>query len=183
MLPNEFPSHLSTTLFTLDRQNWGVAVNGKELKAAQGKLVTPWTFDVQNVHTGCLTLLLPNDFKERGKIQLKVKEIDGLINLWCNEHDRLGWTYEAPQDGQLVIRYPFDTKWRLTVDDRPAEINKVDTYFIGFPLSKGVHKILLEYWPQTLLRFWIALSMLGTFLGFFGVVGYGLTILDEELQV
>lgn len=173
-LPKQFPSYLSTTIFTLDRANWTLTVDGHRLMATQGKLVSDWTFDVQNIRTGYLTLLLPKLYQGEGKVKLKVKEIDHLVSLWRNEQDCLGWTYDAPSSGHLIVRYPFDSKWRLTIDGQITEIQKGDNYFIQFPLSKGQHKILLEYWPQTMLRFWIALSVICVIFGLIAVISYGI---------
>lgn len=174
-LPQDFPSYLATTLFTPDRENCTVYLEDHLLHSAQGKLILPWTYDVQNVQTGMLTLLLPDKFQALSsmKVHLKVKKIENMTALWKNEHDRLGWTYDAPSDGFLTLRYPFDPKWRLTVDGERTSLSASHTYFMGFPLTVGSHNILLEYWPDTSLRLWIALSILCTVLGFFGTVRYG----------
>ena len=81
------------------------------------------------------------------------------------------------------MRYPFDPKWQLTIDDKVTELHKIDTYFMGFPLPKGQHKILMEYWPQSPLRLYLILSMLGIILGFFGSVWYGMISYSEEKQI
>lgn len=174
-LPSDFPSYLATTVFTDDRYDWQVSLDGHFLKTAQGKLVEPWTFDVQNVRTDHLTLLLPDDFaKKAAVINLEVKDLEFLTNVWSHQHDALGWMYDAPSDGWYIIHYPYDEKWRLTIDDKPEKIYRTDTYFMGFPLTRGKHKILFEYWPDTYLRFWIILSVIGALVGFALVVGYGI---------
>lgn len=180
-LPKDFPAYLSTTIFTDDINNWNLNINEYALKVAQGKLVTPWTFDVQNVRSGYLVILLPKNIQTNDwKAKLQVKKLEYFTAIWKNEHDSLGWTYIAPSDGQYIIRYPFDPKWNLTIDDKPAEFHKTEGYFIGFPLAAGEHKILLEYWPQTFLRIWILISIIGTLVGFIAVVWYGIFRQTEE---
>lgn len=48
-LPENFPMYLSTTVFTPDVQLWQLSVGTKQLVLAQGALVTPLTYDVNNV--------------------------------------------------------------------------------------------------------------------------------------
>lgn len=182
-LPDDFPSYLSTTVFTDDINSWSLSIDGQMLKVAQGKLVIPWTFDVQNVKTGYLVILLPKDFQvNTTSAKLQVKPLQYLTTVWKNEHDSLGWTYEAQKDGEIVIRYPYDPKWRLTIDDKPFEFHKAEGYFIGFPLAKGEHKILLEYWPQTWLRLWIGISIFALIISFAVVVWYGISNHRKEIS-
>ena len=63
--------------------------------------------------------------------------------------DDFGFIYQAPYDGWLVMHQPFDPKWKLSVDGKPAVFYKTNKSFIGFSLSKGRHAVLLRYWPGT----------------------------------
>ena len=172
-LPDNFPLYLSTTVFTPDEASWNLSVGGHDLLPAQGKLTQDFTFDVQNVKEGWLFVQLPGsmDWGEQ-PIELHVKMPQGISNVWCNTHDRLGITYEAWEDGWLVIHYPYDLKWQISIDGKPVRVYRVDRYFIGTPISKGTHQVLIAYWPRTPLRFLLGLSLIGAVIGFMAMVVY-----------
>ncbi|MFA5087630.1 MAG: YfhO family protein, partial [Candidatus Omnitrophota bacterium] len=160
-LPKDFPDYLSTTVFTDDHRNWKLTVGPSICVPAQGALVEPFSFDVQNIRTGYLTILLPKNFNASGiQASLKVKIPDNILNIWRNQHDTVGLTYAVPYDGWLVFHYPYDTKWSLTIDGEKEELYRVNKYFIGSPIKKGERKILLQYWPGTPLRGMIIISIL-----------------------
>ncbi len=181
-LPKDFPSYLSTTIFTDDRLSWQLKIGDHELLPVQGSL-NPWTFDVQNVRQGKLAILLPKDFNTSGiTAMLKVKLPEGISDIWRNAYDDFGFNYRAPRDGWLVVHYPFDSKWSLSVDGKPSPIAKVNGYFIGTPLSKGEHRILLRYWPGTPLRIMIFISIILTVLVFFGLIIKGIRWENDLLR-
>jgi hypothetical protein len=170
-LPPAFPSYIASSIFTRDQYSLSVQVGRQILKPAQGNLVRPFTFDVQNVQTGKLTILLPGDFNAAdSQVKLEVKVPEGLLDIWRNEHDNFGFEYKAEKPGWLVLHYPYDAKWQLTLDEKPTKVFKVNKYFIGFPVEKGVHNILLEYWPDTWLREMIKVSSVLIVIVFFGLV-------------
>ena len=139
-----------------------------------GKIDENFTYDVQNIQDRKLTVLLPDDGKLQGDIELQVKFPQGIHDVWKNTYDDLGLTNEAPQSGWLVFSYPYDEKWELTIDGQKTRLSKVNRYFMGAPISGGEHRILLRYWPHTTLRFWIFVSMVLSVVGLGGVVFYGI---------
>ena len=92
-------------------------------------------------------------------MELNVKMPDYITDIWRNEHDHFGITFKAPRDGWMVLHYPYDPKWHLTVDDKPVALVRMDQYFMGAPVPKGEHKILFRYWPETPLRTLLIISM------------------------
>ena len=169
-LPKNFPSYLSTTVFTYDYASWKLTLNDRILDPMQGELTTPYTYDVQNIQDKKLTILLPDKEGPPADIKLQVKLPNRILNIWKNTYDDLGLTYEAPHAGWLVFHYPFDNKWDLTIDGHKTTISLVNRYFIGAPISGGTHKILLRYWPHTHLRLWIFISMVLSTGCFFGIM-------------
>jgi len=168
-LPKDFPFYLSTTVFTNDYAAWKLVVNGRVLGPMQGKLTTPYTYDVQNIQDKKLTILLPDKIPQ-ADIKLQVKLPDRVLGVWKNTYDDLGLTLEAPKAGWLVFNYPYDMKWELTVDGLKTPLSQVNNYFIGAPISGGRHQVLLQYWPQTHLRFWIFISMVLSFICFWRIM-------------
>jgi uncharacterized membrane protein YfhO len=89
----------------------------------------------------------------------------GVEGLWRRQFDNLGIIYRARKDGWLVGHYPYDTKWKISVDGNPVAYWRVDKSFIGFPLTRGEHRILIQYWPHSPLRIMLLISALLTTLG------------------
>ncbi len=52
---------------------------------------------------------------------------------------------QAPEDGCLLLTIPFENGWELTLDGKKQEIRKADLGFIGIPVSKGNHRIELDF--------------------------------------
>ena len=99
-----------------------------------------------------------------------------IIDVWRNEHDNLGISYQAPRDGWLVIHFPFDERWRLTIDNKDAKFYRANKYFVSTPIRKGQHKILIQYWPNTFLRELILASVSLKVFCFFFAVFWGLRL-------
>ena len=163
-LPEGFTKHLTTSIYTRDSNLLGVKINNRELIPAQGRLVSPYTFDVQNIAEGKLVVALPRNRKwgHNGSVVFTYpaqNEI-GITRVWRYEPDTLGLDYVAEEDGWFVMHYPFDKKWKVTIDGKPGEIYKANYCFMAVPVSKGNHRILFQYWPDTSLRFFLGLSYL-----------------------
>jgi hypothetical protein len=161
-LPEGFPKYLTTCIFTRDRNLVRVNLNGKEFVPAQGRLVSPFTFDVQNIVSGKLGIALPRGYRWHGSESIAFTypmegEI-GMTNIHRYEADTLEFDYVAEEDGWLVIHYPFDKKWRITIDGVARKVYKANYCFMTVPVREGNQRILIQYWPDTNLRFFIGLS-------------------------
>ncbi len=179
-LPKDFPNYLASTVFSDDRILTRVLLGPKrsiELTPAQGKLIRPFTFDVQNMQKGKFSILLPKGFAadtEPVTLVYMVDNTGGIGKVWKNEPDNFGFDYTASKNGWLVIHYPYDSKWRMTVDDRPVQIYRANKSFMGVPLERGKHRILLRYWPSTILRPLIVFSFGTMILTLLGVIAIGI---------
>lgn len=182
-LPAKFPRYIATSLFTKDHENLEVWVGNDKLESVQGKLIRPFTFDVQNVRTGKLTILLPKNYNIQGKrVELILNRSSEILNIWLNEQDNLGLDYKASKNGWLVFHFPFDERWKITVDNNPVKVYRANKYFIGTPIEKGQHKILVQYWPDTFLREMIAVSLMLSVLLNLGLVIIGIRQENSELN-
>ncbi len=160
-LPADFPRYLSTGVFTADAQLWRLLVGNDPLTIAQGALVYPGTFDVNNVRDGYLTVLMSKSRPVgRGNVMLTVATPAALMDVWRNTQDQFGFTYNNPRSGWWVMHMPYDPKWQLFIDGKKTPIARVNRYFIGAPLSAGEHQILLTYWPDSPLRPLIIVSLI-----------------------
>jgi hypothetical protein len=172
-LPESFPRYLTTSWFAEEQRYLHFSVEGedgkwREFQHAQGELIRPYTFDVQNIKEGVLTAAFPSDdFGGDKKFILYYPSPanDGVTGLWRRQFDNLGINYRAGRNGWLVCHYPYDTKFKISVDGKGVKYYRTNKSFIGFPLTGGEHKILIQYWPQSPLRILLLISACLTTLG------------------
>ncbi len=169
----EFPGYFATDIMAHDK--WvkffiqSRDQNYAELSQAQGQLVRPMTYDVQNIKEGKVYVALPAEQSYKGfkgVLLFKMRDKSGITSVWRHTGDETGINFWAPSDGWLGIQYPFDPKWRIEVDGKPASFWRADQSFIGVPLSRGEHRILIRYWPDSWLRWGLPLSATVTFILF-----------------
>lgn len=181
-LPDDFPEHLASSWFPSEQKYLRFLVErsqGKwqEFQGAQGRLIVPYTFDVQNMKRGELNAAFPlNDFPMHQQCVLLYpsKANEGVERVWLRQFDNLGIIYRARISGWLVIHEPYDPKWKITVDGNVVDYYRVNKSFIGFPLAAGEHKILIQYWPHSPLRFLLLVSVILTTLGMIVLIFLGM---------
>lgn len=148
-----------------------------ELTPAQGELLQPMTFDVQNIKEGKIFVALPANTSLAGMsgiLLLKMRDASGITSVWLHHSDETGINFQAPEDGWLGIQYPYDPKWRIGVDGKPVHFYRVNKSFIGLPITQGEHKILIRYWPDSWLRWGLPLSAIVTSALFLILIIYSL---------
>ena len=176
-IPREIPACFSTTVFTEDYASWHLTVGGIQLTPVQGHLVGANTFDVNNVHEGKVSILLEGNSPPSQQGMLMFKWPEYIKEIWLNTHDRMGFTYVAPGAGWLLLHYPFNKKWQMTVDGKQVELYKANNFFMAAQLSAGEHRILFEYWPHSPLRWLLVISMILVPIIFVVLVKYSLGVL------
>lgn len=185
-VPPDFPKYFASDVFSDDRKLMKAFFGDKELLMVQGNLISPFTFDVQNYATGMITVALPQDYPVNN-IKLSfiypTQYSSNIINIWRNESDNLGFDYKTKRQGWLVFHYPYDDKWRLTIDGVKAPIYKANYSFIATPITPGMHKVLLSYWPDTHIRLFMGISIILGVLSTFMVIFFGLKQLSKEEKV
>jgi hypothetical protein len=180
-LKGQLSSYVATTIFTQDHNvRFFIQLADQktmELEPAQGGLLRPYTFDVQNIKEGKVFVALPSDLRPlvnaKGILLIRNQTSSG-VSVWQHQSDQLGFDYEATTKGWLRIKFPYDPKWRLTVDDKPCRFYKVDESFIGIPLTQGHHKIFIQYWPHSWLRWSLFFSAFTAMALFFILMGMAL---------
>ena len=51
----------------------------------------------------------------------------------------------AKKDGYFITSIPYDKNFKVTMDGKSISYEEVNTAFVGFPISKGVHHIIFRY--------------------------------------
>ena len=181
-LPKDFPKYLATDVFTLDQQMLRLNINGFDYVPAQGALVIPGTFDVNNIRDGYLTAYVPSDLSNQTTIKATLTSFHPaeILDVWKNTQDQVGLTYNATHAGWWVMHMPYDPKWQLFVNGVKMPLARIDRYFIGTPLGAGEHQILLTYWPQSPLRVLIPLSIVCAFILFYYLVYFVWTRYEQR---
>jgi hypothetical protein len=146
-LPQGFPPYQATTLLTPDRYLITANVAGKELTPAQGYLIRPWTFDVGNVATKGLVVALPSDAQANTQIDVAVALDPVVRDVWRNESDSVGLDYQAPSDGWMLLRNPYESGWEASVNGMNKPVLMANGTWMAVQVAKGLNKVLLEYKP------------------------------------
>ena len=62
-----------------------------------------------------------------------------------NKKELLRRSICMPQNGYFVTSFPFSRGYRILVDHKPTKPQIVNKGFVGFPIKKGTHEILIEF--------------------------------------
>ncbi len=173
-LPVSFPEYVASGIFTDDIDSLKLAVDGIPLRVAQGKLVAPFSFDVQNIKKGQLVISLPKDYRPVNSVlSLALSRPEFLRKVENNQHDQWGLEVEAKQDSWLVLKYPHSPKWKASVDGHPVTVYKANGYFLAVFIPQGVHQVLVQYWPDSPLRFLVGVANVLVLVVFVGLIYRG----------
>jgi hypothetical protein len=167
-LPSDFPGYLASSVFSRGGQGLTLTGGGHEFRQAQGKLAEPFSFDVQNMTKGRVHFALP----ARAEYSKSGTDLESVLLTYPTRHaarigdihrltsDLIEFDHEAPAAGWLVIHYPYDRKWSITIDGAKQELLRANRAFMATRVPSGVSKVSLEYWPETRLRFMLGASYL-----------------------
>ena len=161
-----WPQNYATTFLTKDQEYLQFYIRGKDglrkLTQAQGQIVRPDTFDLNNIREGYFTAAFsPQEFPlGEAYVLTQTAKPEGVLKVTRWQSDNLGFDYSTSRDRWLVFHYPYDKKWEITVDHRREKLYRVNKSFIGLPISKGEHQVLLQYWPHSPLRWMLLVSMI-----------------------
>jgi hypothetical protein len=75
----------------------------------------------------------------------------------------LTWNYNdfsyevnAPKDGWLLINQLYDPAWHLSLDGKPAQLNRANFVGMAVPIAVGKHTLAISYWPLARRLYWPA---------------------------
>ena len=163
-LPSQCPSYEASTFLTMDKLLLGLSAEvapGRfyDLSPVQGQIVSPMTFDVNNIRKGWIVAgFYKNQILGRYSFSC-AQPLVGVTDIWKNQEDNLGFDYNALTKGWVMMMSPYDPKWQITMDGHLIKYYLANHAFISFPIAQGKHKILMQYWPHTALRGLLMLSM------------------------
>lgn len=90
-------------------------------------------------------------FSENGLGSVTAKLSAHPWNLTSWTDTSLKGSISCDQEGWLFTTIPFDAGWKITVDGREQEPEKVLDSFVGIWLSAGNHTVSMKYTPKGLI--------------------------------
>ena len=83
------------------------------------------------------------DYKEITSLKDKVDPLK--IDKEKTKGDHLSGSIDVKEKGYFMLTIPYDDGFKIKVDGKETEYEKVSGAFIGFPIDKGKHQIDISY--------------------------------------
>lgn len=109
-------------------------------------------YDIENVEFYLLDYSLVDNLND------KVDEF--VFDKDKTKGDYIVGDIDVTKDGYFALSIPYDKGFKIKVDGVLTDYEKVNTSFIGFPISKGNHHIEIEY-EAPLKKVGMLLSIIG----------------------
>jgi len=117
-------------------------------------------YKIQDIDTYIL------DYKEIENVNESVDKL--VIDSKKTKGDKIVGSINVTKDGYFTASIPYEKGFIAKVDGKTIAVEKVNTAFIGFPISAGEHNIEIEYKAP--------LKDVGLIMAVIGLTGYGLII-------
>ena len=85
------------------------------------------------------------------------------FDLIYYDSTHISYNMNVKKAGKCVISLPYDAGFKIKVDNKYVDVEKVFDFLIGFDLDKGMHKIEVSYMPKG-FKEGLALTALGILL-------------------
>ncbi len=86
--------------------------------------------------------------------------------------DRVSGSFSADSDRLIILSIPYSRGWRAYVDGEREKLFRADLMYMALPVSKGEHRIVLEYETPFLKT--------GGIMGIFGILLFIIVIIAEK---
>ena len=130
----------------LNRSNWKILNLGEYKKGEK------LSFTIQ---TGADTLVIEEAYfateDERALKEAYEKIMCDPVSVVRKSSSKLAVETESGEDKLLVFSIPYEEDWRIKVDGRRAEPEKVYDTFLAVPLKAGSHRVEISYIPKGFL--------------------------------
>ena len=112
---------------------------------------SPGTYEVSRIEAYTLPL---------AEVAKAAAKVDPFRVDSVNDNTIAG-TVDVTHDGYFATTLPYDQGYAIRVDGRTQSYTKVNTAFVGFPITKGVHHVVITY-QAPWRRVGLALSAVGS---------------------
>ena len=86
--------------------------------------------------------------------------------------DKISGTVNAKSDGYFNLSIPYDKGFKVKVDGKEVNYEKVNNAFIGFKIEKGNHKIEIEFEAPN--------ALLGKIISIIGIIIFIIIIICQK---
>ena len=115
-------------------------------------------YEIENIHMDTL------DYQN---IIDAVSKVDPFVfNKKETKGDTIVGTIDVTNDGYFATSIPYDKGFKIKVDGKEIKYEKVNTEFLGFPITKGKHKIEITYHSPFL--------NIGCLVSVLGIIGFSI---------
>ncbi|MBR0598459.1 YfhO family protein [Sinanaerobacter chloroacetimidivorans] len=73
------------------------------------------------------------------------KDSPFVVSSIGTKGDVISGSVNAAEDGWFITTIPYDKNFEVAVDGKAVSFEKVNTAFVGFPITKGAHRIVFHY--------------------------------------
>ncbi len=171
------PKHIATNVLVKDPSvRFAIQMpEGKtvEFEPVQGGFVKPLTFDMQNMKEGEVRAALPIDTSfsgAKGVLLIKTNPAFSVLNVVKHTNDTTVFRYNAPDNGWLGMHLPYDRRFRVSVDNKPVKIWRMNKSFMAVPITPGTHQVSLQYAPDSWLRLGLVAALLAALIAYAGFI-------------
>lgn len=79
-------------------------------------------------------------------VGVAIKKMDPfIVDVKHTGDNKITGDIQVSEDGYFATTIPFDKGFEVTVDGKKQVYEKVNTAFVGFPIEKGLHHIVIQY--------------------------------------
>lgn len=136
----------STWLYHNQNYTFNYLINEKNLEELN-IMIKPGLYKIDSINLYTMDIkFLNNNFDQMINIKVNDNEITGNINVTNN--------------GYMILSLPYDEQFKVFVDNKEVKLEKTNTSFIGFEISKGYHDIKIVY-KSNIIIFSKIISMFG----------------------
>lgn len=121
-------------------------------------------------------------FSENGLGSVAAKLSAHPWNLTSWTDTSLKGSISCDQEGWLFTSIPFDAGWKVLVDGREQEPEKILDSFVGIRLSAGSHTVTMKYTPKGLIPGAMISAVSAVLLALIAAGGHMLRRYREELE-
>ncbi len=124
------------------------------------------TYEITNIKAYSL------DYSEIQDVRNDIDEFE--FDKEKTKGDKIAGAIDVSEDGYFVSSIPYDKGFKVKLDDRYIDYEKVNEAFLGFKIEKGKHDISIEYEAPY--------KKIGLLFSFIGVLLFSIITIVEKIK-
>lgn len=125
-------------------------------------------YNISNIKTYIL------DYASIENVNKKVDQF--VVDKKNTKGDYIRGNIEVTKDGYFMLTVPYDTGYKIKVDNKTVKYEKVDEAFVGFKITEGKHQIEIEYQAP--------LKNISALISLFGIISFAaITYIESKRRI